>query len=459
VMDYELHLAMTTELRDWLDENVSEENGERGCAVLCRLSSGHRRRTLICWRAVEPEPGDVDWHQGSGGLGLYFDTEYLARVQNEAIDGRSGVLLVHNHPLDPTPEWSRVDEESEKALLRVLSRSVPGPVGSIVLGIHGSIRARELERTDSGILVSRSVSCERVVGPGLTMRRTVDAALNEPPIVVADRSIRLWGKEGQRILQNLRVGIAGAGGVGSYVAEGLARLGVGEIQQVDPDTLEEVNLNRNAGATRADVGKTKVAVLGPWLSSIATADPFHYEGHASRVQDSSDVFLDCDLIVCAVDGYDARDFLNELSYRHFVPVVDCGTQLDPDPTRRNLKHGVLRVQAVGPGNPCLWCTGFLTRERVTQDRLPSEIKRLGRYGVDESAPSVFFTNAVTTGLVGMVLLEVVLHLVGKVPGELRLNLLNWTLRPEADVRQPGCECERAFGWGDCDIPVFRPGRT
>ena len=53
---------------------------------------------------------------------------------------------------------------------------------------------------------------------------------------VIDRSTRLWGKEGRRRLQNLRVGIVGAGGTGSLSVLGLATMGVGKLLVWDKDT-------------------------------------------------------------------------------------------------------------------------------------------------------------------------------------------------------------------------------
>jgi molybdopterin/thiamine biosynthesis adenylyltransferase len=55
-----------------------------------------------------------------------------------------------------------------------------------------------------------------------------------------------------------RVVIAGAGGLGGYLVEELARLGVGTLVVADPDTFEEHNLNRQLLATPANLGAPKV---------------------------------------------------------------------------------------------------------------------------------------------------------------------------------------------------------
>ena len=62
----------------------------------------------------------------------------------------------------------------------------------------------------------------------------------------------MFGKNGQAELANCRVAILGLGGIGSLVAEYLARLGVGHFLLVDDDLVEESNLSRIVGAVSSD---------------------------------------------------------------------------------------------------------------------------------------------------------------------------------------------------------------
>ena len=55
-------------------------------------------------------------------------------------------------------------------------------------------------------------------------------------------------KPGQGLLSKCRVGIIGLGGIGSILAEYLARLGVGDFCPVHDDHVEESNLSRIVGA-------------------------------------------------------------------------------------------------------------------------------------------------------------------------------------------------------------------
>ena len=58
------------------------------------------------------------------------------------------------------------------------------------------------------------------------------------------RQILAFGEKGQSAIAHTKVGIVGLGGVGSFVAQMLAYLGVNEFLLVDDDIIEESNLNR-----------------------------------------------------------------------------------------------------------------------------------------------------------------------------------------------------------------------
>lgn len=55
---------------------------------------------------------------------------------------------------------------------------------------------------------------------------------------------RLYGNEALRTFKSSHITIVGIGGVGSWVAEALARTGVGEISLVDMDDICLTNTNR-----------------------------------------------------------------------------------------------------------------------------------------------------------------------------------------------------------------------
>ena len=58
------------------------------------------------------------------------------------------------------------------------------------------------------------------------------------------RTKLLLGADAMEKLRGSRVAIFGVGGVGGYVAEALARSGVGAFELVDRDVVSVTNLNR-----------------------------------------------------------------------------------------------------------------------------------------------------------------------------------------------------------------------
>lgn len=73
-----------------------------------------------------------------------------------------------------------------------------------------------------------------------------------------ERTVALLGEDKINFLKDKKVIVFGAGGVGGYVIEMLARTGVGTITMVDFDVVSESNINRQIIATIQTIGKLKV---------------------------------------------------------------------------------------------------------------------------------------------------------------------------------------------------------
>ncbi len=72
------------------------------------------------------------------------------------------------------------------------------------------------------------------------------------------RTELLIGKDGLNRLSKSKVIIFGLGGVGGYCLEALTRIGIGEIDIVDNDTINLSNLNRQIIALHSTLGQNKV---------------------------------------------------------------------------------------------------------------------------------------------------------------------------------------------------------
>lgn len=111
----------------------------------------------------------------------------------------------------------------------------------------------------------------------------------------------ILGKENLANIQKVKVGMAGAGGLGSNCSMYLVRCGFKRFRIVDSDIVEMSNLNRQFYFA-AQVGRKKVEALRENLLMINTQ--LEVEVHNKRItSDNIEVlFADCDVVVEALDG-------------------------------------------------------------------------------------------------------------------------------------------------------------
>ncbi len=146
------------------------------------------------------------------------------------------------------------------------------------------------------------------------------------------RTELLIGEEGINKLQNSKVAIFGIGGVGSYVVEGLARVGVGNFILVDKDEVDETNINRQIIATHKTIGMSKVEVAKQRVLDINPKASIDIR--KTFFMPESDDFFDetIDYIVDCVDTVTAKIEIIMRAKKHNIPVISSmgtGNKLDP----------------------------------------------------------------------------------------------------------------------------------
>jgi len=85
------------------------------------------------------------------------------------------------------------------------------------------------------------------------------------------RTELLIGPEGLEKLKKSQVLIFGLGGVGSYTAEALARIGIGSLKLVDHDQISLSNINRQIVANSFNIGMYKTDCLEKLIHEINPA--------------------------------------------------------------------------------------------------------------------------------------------------------------------------------------------
>ena len=147
------------------------------------------------------------------------------------------------------------------------------------------------------------------------------------------RTALLVGTQAIAKLQNSRVAIFGIGGVGGYVAEALARSGVGSFDLIDNDTVALTNLNRQIIATHATLGQPKVQVMAERIHAINPEAVVHVHQCFFLPENAHEFnFEQYDYVVDAVDTVAAKIAIILAAQTAKVPVISsmgAGNKMDP----------------------------------------------------------------------------------------------------------------------------------
>lgn len=136
---------------------------------------------------------------------------------------------------------------------------------------------------------------------------------------------RLYGTLAAEKIQSARIAVVGIGGVGSWIAECLARTGVRNIILMDMDDICITNINRQLHATTESIGKMKVTAMGERIRAInpeaqvTELSSFYTEANAN-------ILFDCkpDIIIDAIDVRLPKAHLIATCYERKQAIITCG---------------------------------------------------------------------------------------------------------------------------------------
>ena len=265
------------------------------------------------------------------------------------------------------------------------------PVGALVLG-QRSMQA------DIWLPDGARMELDNAVVVGNTIQRLTPSPKLDPlrTAETYERQVRMFGRLGQAELAKCRVGIIGLGGVGSLVAEYLARLGVGKFCLVDDDRVERSNLSRIVGASSWDarrrIAKVKVA-RRLILQSNDKADVRLIKDDVAK-ESVAKALTCCDYLFLAADSMRARLVFNGLVHQYLIPGVQLGSKIRSDSTGE-LVEVMSANRPVRPGMGCLWCNQLIDPSQLAKEAKTDEERKAQAYGVEEPNPSVISLNAVS----------------------------------------------------------------
>ena len=130
-----------------------------------------------------------------------------------------------------------------------------------------------------------------------------------------------FGKETQQLLQNARVLLVGAGGLGCPAAQYLVAAGIGTIGIADNDVISLSNLHRQILYSPDDIGLPKVAAASEKLQKqnpSVTIIPYNQRVTSFNVMDMIEGF---DLVIEGTDNFETKYLLNDACVLLGKPLV------------------------------------------------------------------------------------------------------------------------------------------
>lgn len=146
---------------------------------------------------------------------------------------------------------------------------------------------------------------------------------------------RLYGNDATELYRRSHVCVIGIGGVGSWVAEALARTAIGKITLIDLDDICITNTNRQIHALDGNIGRSKVEAMAERMKLInPECQVNEVEDFITRDNIPELITDEFDYVVDAIDSVKEKAALIAHCNRRKIPIVTIGgAGGQTDPTR------------------------------------------------------------------------------------------------------------------------------
>ena len=391
-----ISLVLSEGTHETLKDHLHSGNQLEAAAImLCALGKGAQSTRLIVREAILIPPPEYDKQTPiyvSWPFSKYMIPQKIDQIDKEKLS----IFTIHSHPKGYN-DFSITDDENDRALFHSISGWFDDNRlnGSAIMLPDGSIIARTY--TEGGEFAP--IKRVSVVGENITIWKQTKSEDEIPNY--ATRISQTFGKGTFGLLRSLKVGVVGCSGTGSIIVELLARNCIGSLVLIDPDVVEEKNLNRimNTKKSDAEKGVPKVEILKQAIEKMGMN--VNVETYKSDTYDKEPIeaLVDCDIIFGCVDSAAGRYHLECVSKAYFIPYFDVGVYLESDG-----KGGISQANAVSryihPDSCSLLNRGVYTSEQVTAERLKrdnvehyeKQIQEGYVKGVVEDQPAVMSVN-------------------------------------------------------------------
>lgn len=321
----DLRLAISGKHYSSLRAHLFPGDGNEAVALLlCGRGKGPGRETLLV-RDVVPIPYDVCRIRTPDRV--TWSPEAIVPTLTRAMREGLSVVKVHSHP-GGYPAFSVTDDESDRDIFSSVCGWLDADEAqaSMVMLPDGQLFGRAVY----GASIGHSLAAIRVAGDDFLIWHPTTRSNDVPEH--AGRIAQTFGEATYGRLRNMRVGVVGCSGTGSIVIEQLARNCVGELVFVDPDHIEDRNLNRIVNSTWDDAktGMKKIHVMSRAVSAMGLGTKTFPFASDILTREAITALASCDVIFGCVDSIDGRHFLNKLSSYYLIPYIDVGVRIDAD---------------------------------------------------------------------------------------------------------------------------------
>jgi hypothetical protein len=365
---------------------------EAVAVALCGRRRSKERHVLTV-QAIEPIP--YEECKVRTPTQVTWSTNRLKPLLEKAERRDLAILKIHSHPTGYRA-FSETDDRSDDDLFT----SVFGWTDSKFPHVS-AVMLPDGEMFGRAILQDGTFQpLDSILVPGDDIRFWTPAQASRIP-GFAQRHAQLFGSATTQRLRDLSVAVIGCSGTGSPVIEQLARLGVGRLVLVDPDRIEEKNLNRILNATREDayLGRLKVEVMARAIARMGFGTELELIADNLITPRAIKAVAECDVVIGCMDGVEGRHVLNRLAAFYLQPYFDIGVKLVAD-GKGGIDEAVGAVHYMKPDGSTLqdrgvYHAGHLQSAslRRTDPKAYREQVRAGYiHGVAEDRPAVISIN-------------------------------------------------------------------
>ncbi len=314
-----------------------------------------------------------------------------------------GIVKVHSHP-NGYANFSETDNTSDKELFDSVFgwMNNENSHGSIIMLPDGSLFGRFIESD------LRFEQMNKISLSGDDIRYWYSSSHNYKSAGFNIRTEQTFGKGTLQLLKGLKVGVIGCSGTGSPTIEQLVRLGVGSLVLIDPDKVEEKNLNRILNTTISDVKESryKVDVLSEIINKIGLGT--EVKSYKNNLYDNFDAIHElasCDIIFGCVDSVDGRHLINQIANFYLIPYFDLGVKVIAD-GKGSVDQICGTINYLQPRGSSLMSRGLYSNEELRAAGLyrvnPKEYETQKKSGyivnVNVDSPAVISINMQTASI-------------------------------------------------------------